>query len=279
MQTPTIAIIWWTGNFWIFWKNYFESKWLNVIISSRRTELKPIEAVKIADIIIISVSIRHTKKVIQELLPHIPDNRLILDFTGIKQIATDEMIKYTRWEVVGTHPMFGPKVSNLAKQNIAYDPINPGEKWDFIYSLWKEDWANLINMSSQKHDELIALVQPMTHFINFVFGHILKKRSIHPEELFKISTPISRMQAYIFSRFLSQSAWLYADMQICNEIYKKEILEELLEFTKYLEKIIKNDNFEAFENEFNDLKYFIWDDFLEKALSKSSEVDEILKEE
>lgn len=66
-------------------------------------------------------------------------------------------------------------------------------------------------------------------------------------------------------------------MQICNKVYKKEILKELVSFTKQLEEIIQNDDFEAFEQEFEDLKKFIGPEFLEKAMRVSTEIDEIVK--
>ncbi|MDD2486812.1 MAG: prephenate dehydrogenase/arogenate dehydrogenase family protein [Candidatus Gracilibacteria bacterium] len=277
MQKPIISIIGGTGKFGQFWQKYFESKGLEVISCGRSGPISPIEAIRSSDIVIFSLSIRYTKKVIGDLIPLIPEGKLIIDFTGIKQEATDEMRKYVSGEVVGTHPMFGPNVKSLENQNIAFDPIMPGEKWDFIYNLWKEDKANLIEMSSKKHDELIGLIQPMTHFVNFIFGHMLKKRGIHPEDLVTISTPVSRMQTFIFSRFLWQQSGLYADMQICNEVYKKEILKELVDFTKQLEEIIQNNDFEAFEKEFEELKEFIGPKFLEKAMKVSTEIDEIVK--
>ncbi|EKE26165.1 MAG: Prephenate dehydrogenase [uncultured bacterium (gcode 4)] len=277
MKKPIISIIWWTWKFWQFWQKYFESKWLDVIVCWRNWPISAIEAAKKWDIIIFSLSIRHTKNAIKELIPHIGKWKLILDFTWIKQEATTEMKKYQWWEIVWTHPMFWPNVKSLENQNIAFDPIMPWEKWDFIYNLWKADKANLIEMSSKKHDELIWLIQPMTHFVNFVFGHMLKKRWIHPEDLVTISTPVSRMQTFIFSRFLWQQSSLYADMQICNKVYKKEILKELVSFTKQLEEIIQNDDFEAFEQEFEDLKKFIGPEFLEKAMRVSTEIDEIVK--
>lgn len=277
MKNLKIWIIWWTWKFWQFWQKYFESKWLEVIVCWSNWPVTPIDIIKSADIIIFSLSIRYTKKIIKELVPEIPEWKLLLDFTWIKKEATDEMKKYIWGEVVWTHPMFWPNIKSLENQNIAFDPIMPWEKWNFIYNLWKEDKANLIEMTSQKHDELIWLIQPMTHFVNFVFWHMLKKRWIHPEDLVNISTPVSRMQTFIFSRFLWQQSSLYADMQICNEVYKKEILKELLEFTKYLESIIQNNDFEAFEKEFEDLKAFIGPEFLEKAMTVSTQIDEIVK--
>lgn len=274
MKKYKIVIIGWTSKFWQLWQRYFEEKWQEVIITSRTTEIKPEEAVKMGDIIIFSVSIRYTVETIQKLIPLIPEGRLVMDFTGIKKEASDELKKYTKWEVIATHPMFGPWIKKLEKQNIAFDPIKTWEKWDFIYNLWKNDGANLIEMESSKHDELVAIVQSSVHFVNLLIGHILVERWIHPNELMAISTPISRMQLFILSRFLNQEASLYTDMQICNTIYRDNIIPEMKNFADKMSDIITHKQSEKFEEEFNKLKKFIWQDFIDMALRVSSEIDE-----
>ncbi|MDP2103515.1 MAG: prephenate dehydrogenase/arogenate dehydrogenase family protein, partial [Candidatus Gracilibacteria bacterium] len=130
MKNLKIVLIGGTSKFGQLWKRYFESKGLEVIITSRTTEITPEEAVTLGDVIIFSVSIRHTVSTIERLIPLIPDNRLVMDFTGIKTEATEALRAYTRGEVVATHPMFGPWTTSLQNQNIAFDPVQTGEKWD-----------------------------------------------------------------------------------------------------------------------------------------------------
>jgi len=274
MKKHKIVIVGWTSPFWQLWKRYFEERWQEVIITSRSTEIKPQDAVKLWDIIIVSVSIRHTTQVIRELIPYIPAGKLLMDFTGIKTEATEELCKYTTWEVVATHPMFWPWIKSLENQNIAYDPIMTWEKWEFIFNLWKEDRANLIELKSNRHDELVAVVQSSVHFINLLMWHILAKRWIHPKDLISISTPNSRMQLLILSRFLNQEASLYTDMQIFNSVYRDEIIPEIKNFVESMSSIVTNQESEKFEWEFNNLKQFIWQDFLDKALRISSKFDE-----
>lgn len=279
MKNPKIVIIGWTSKFGQLWQKYFESKWLEVIVTSRSTKISPEEAVKIWDIIIFSVSIRNTVNTIGNLISLIPDNKLIMDFTGIKIKATNALQKYTRWEVVATHTMFGPWTKSLKNQNIAYDPVKTWEKWNFISNLWKNDWANLIELPSRKHDELVAIVQSTVHIINLMLGHILKKRWINIEELMKISTPNSRMQLFILARFLNQEAGLYTDMQMENEIYKKEILPDIEKYFKNISFMVNENKTEDFEWEFNKVKKYIGQDFLDKALEISSVLDEELKKQ
>ncbi len=277
MQKPTIAIIGWTSRFWQFWKDYFEGKWIQILIASRTTDIAPEQAVIDADIIIFSVSIRSTVKVIHSLIPHIPEDKLILDFTGIKTEASKALSEYKLWEVVATHPMFWPWITTIQGQNIAFDPIQPWEKWNFLYNLWKEDGANLIELSSQRHDELVAIVQSTVHIMNLMLWHILLKHGIDIKELSRISTPNSRMQLFILARFLNQDASLYTDMQMENTVYKEQILPDIASYFSSITKIVQDGDTEGFRDEFSAIKNYIGQDFLDTALTVSSHFDQETK--
>lgn len=274
MKKYKIVIIWWTWKFWQLWQKYFENKWHEVIISSRKTKIKPKDAIKLGDIIIFSVSIRHTIQVMRDLIPYIEVDKLVMDFTWIKKEATKELTKYTLWEVVATHPMFGPWVKSIKNQNIVYDPIKFWKKWKYIFNIWKNDWANLIKLKSKKHDEIVAILQSSVHFINLLIWHILKKTGISLKDFIKISTPNSRMQIFILSRFLNQNASLYTDMQMFNTVYKDKIIPEIKKFTEKLNFIINNSQNKKFEKEFNNIKKFIWQDFIDASMKISSKFDE-----
>jgi prephenate dehydrogenase len=278
MNKPTITIIGWTSKFWRFWERYFTERGSRVILVTRSTEITPREAIEKGDIIIFSVSIRHTVAAIREYIPYIKPNKLVMDFTGIKTEATQALSDYTTWEVVATHPMFWPWITTLQWQNIAYDPINSGKHWKYISQLWKDDGVNLIELSSKKHDELVAIVQSTVHIMNIMFGHILESRWINIDELMRISTPNSRMQICILARFLNQEASLYTDMQMENTVYKKEILENLWSYFSKMSTIIQDKKNEDLEKEFNIIKEYIGKDFLDKALKTSSEFDEHIKQ-
>ncbi|MDD5770519.1 MAG: prephenate dehydrogenase/arogenate dehydrogenase family protein [Candidatus Gracilibacteria bacterium] len=272
-----IVIVGGTGTFGKFWKDYFTKKGFEVIISSRNSEIKPKDAILLGDVIIFSISIRNSLSVMQELIPLISENKLVMDFTGIKSKTTLELSKYTLGEVVATHPMFGPWIKSLENQNIAFDPINPGEKWKIISDIWKKDKANLIEMTSLKHDKIVSVVQSSVHFANLLLGHILKKENLSINEILAIGTPNSRMQMLILSRFLNQESSLYTDMQFFNEYYKNNILPDIQDYISLLEGIINSGNTQKFENEFNNLKNYIGQDFLNKALETTNIIDKEIK--
>jgi len=81
----------------------------------------------------------------------------------------------------------------------------------------------------------------------------------------------------ILSRFLNQNAALYTDMQFYNDFYKEEILPEIKDYVSFLEDTIESWREDVFEKEFNDVKDYIWQEFLDKALTITSSIDREVK--
>lgn len=278
MWFSKIAIIWGTSDFGKWWQNFFERKGFEVIVSSRNTPKTPEQAAKEADVIIISVTIRYTLDVINNIIKYLPPDKLLMDFTGIKDQATKELSKYNEWEVVATHPMFWPWVDSLENQNIAYDPVKPGKKRNKMYKILEDEGAFLIQLDSKTHDEIVSLLQSTIHFLNLLLGYVLRKRQVNLKDLNKICTPNSRMQLFLMSRFLKQHAGLYTDMQMHNEVYKDEIIPEIKEFVNYLENMIENNDVEKFQEEFEKIKEFVGEDFIDKWVDITSKIDKNLKD-
>ncbi len=246
-------------------------------MASRSTELTPRESIEKWDVIVFTVSIRNTPKVIRKLVPDIPKDKLIMDFTGIKSQASKELKKYTKWEVVATHPMFGPWVEWLKDQNIIYDPISPGAKWEQIYAIWENDWARLIEMDSEKHDEIAAIIQSTVHLMNLIIWNVLVETWVSLEEVEKMATPVYRMQFSILSRFVSQEADLYADMQMENQVYQDEIIPIIQDHLEEMQDVLESKDSNSFQNHFNNIKEYVWQDFIDKSMDITNKIDDILK--
>lgn len=98
------------------------------------------------------------------------------------------------------------------------------------------------------------------------------------DDIFKISTPNSRMQLLILCRFLNQNASLYTDMQMHNSLYKNEVLGDIKDYFNHIDDLVQNTKNEDFEKEFNDIKDFIGEDKLKSALKITEKIDWMLKE-
>lgn len=185
-----------------------------VIVSSNKED--NIRLVKNVDVVCISVPISVTVKVIEEIAPHMQKEQLLFDLTSVKEKPCKAMSQSLS-SVIGVHPMFGPKVESLEGQNVAYCPIKPGTWLDWLEEIF--DGARLIEVTPEKHDRMMGMIQSMTHFSSMAFVAAMMREGLKVEELFAFATPVFRMQLMIAARVLSQSSELYADIQMENPYF------------------------------------------------------------
>jgi hypothetical protein len=62
-------------------------------------------------------------------------------------------------------------------------------------------------------------------------------------------------------------------MQFLNEHYKESILPEIKNYVEFLQNIINLWKVDDFEKEFNEIKNYIWQDFLNMALETTNVID------
>ena len=91
-----VGIIGGTGHMGQWFKHFFESNGCKVIVASRRTELKPVECAKQADVVIICVPIDSTLDVIKQVGPYVKENSLLMDFTSLKVEQVNAMLKHSK---------------------------------------------------------------------------------------------------------------------------------------------------------------------------------------
>ena len=64
------------------------------------------------DLVVVSVPIRDTVRVIGEIAPFLREDQLLCDFTSLKTGPVAAMLR-SKAAVIGLHPMFGPTVSSI----------------------------------------------------------------------------------------------------------------------------------------------------------------------
>ncbi len=134
------------------------------------------EAVRDADVILVSVPIDNFERVIAEICPYIGPEQVIIDITSIKVSPVETMHKYIKTgTVLGAHPMFGPGAVSMKNQNVVLTPTN--EKEGILAQKVREyletKGAKVTLMTPQEHDELIAIVLGLAHFIALVSADTL----------------------------------------------------------------------------------------------------------
>lgn len=135
-----------------------------------------VEAVKYSDAVILSLPIDSFETVCKELAPAVRHGQYIFDVTSIKARPVEIMHKYFGGcRVLGTHPMFGPGATSVRGQRFVLTPANAGEQAlaGTIRRYLEENGARVAVMSPAEHDELMAIVLGLSHFIALVSADTL----------------------------------------------------------------------------------------------------------
>ena len=257
LNKPLIGIIGGTGTYGQWFKYFFESQELKVLIADHKTKLKPEELAAKCDIVIICVPVRVTIEVIRKIRKFVRHDALLCDFTSIKEEPLYEMMK-AKSGVTGMHPLFGPLVSSIKNQTIVFCSGRDNHWTKFLKDLFAKNGARVVFVSAKEHDKQMAMIQALNHFVNFALAKTLQKQRIKERSFY--STPISRLQNLIIGRILGSNAGLYADIEIHNPAFKK-VLKDFLKEAEKIGKYVAKKDYQSFVKEFkktaNQMKNFI----------------------
>ena len=185
-----IAIIGGSGKMGKWFARFLLQEGFEVVISGRdKTRLSlaqkelgvpaatNIEAVKDAEAIILSVNIDSFEEVVKEISPYVKPEQVVIDVTSIKESPVEVMHQYLKTEkILGTHPLFGPGAKDLANQNFVLTPTNETENStgpERLRNSWNLSKSRVSIMAPREHDEMMAVVLGLAHFISIVAADTL----------------------------------------------------------------------------------------------------------
>lgn len=206
-----------------------------------------VETAAKSDIVVITVPIQYTEQTIMEVAPHVKSGALLMDLTSVKSWPCELMDKYAKAgvEVLGTHPVFGPRVGKLDGQVMVLTPIR-GEYWlKWFREILIKNNAKIVDSNPKEHDEVMAVVQGLTHFAYISVGKTLYDLNIDVKRTRDFSSPIYDLMLDMVGRIIGQDPHLYAEIQITNPQVQK-IHEHYLNAAKELSEAVRNKDEEQF---------------------------------
>lgn len=194
------------------------SKELDVNYSNNNEEIA-----KSSDILIISVPIASTQEVIKELAPCMKKNSVMIDVTSVKEGPTNTMKKYIPNDVefIPSHPVFGPRTTSLNGQVIVLTPVKKGKWYPKIYKFLKNKKMRIIETKPQHHDDMMAIVQVMTHFSYISTASAIEKLKVNIKDTEDYESPIYNLMIDTIARIVSQNPYLTYSIQFENKSGEK----------------------------------------------------------
>lgn len=175
-----------------------------------------VEAVQVADIILLSVTIDKFAEVAKEIGPYIKADHIVVDITSIKESPIELMHQYFKTtNILGTHPVFGPGAKDLSSQNFVLTPTNQTE---MALAMKVKDYleareARVSVMSPREHDEMMAVVLGLAHFISIVSADTLATIDRLPQ-MKAIGGSTYRVLTTLVESVISEDPELYATLQM-----------------------------------------------------------------
>ena len=214
-----------------------------------------IEAVKMADVVLLSVTIESFEEVVKQISPYVRPQQIIVDITSVKVLPATLMQKYLKkGQILGTHPLFGPGARGVKNQNIILTPISDEEQSlaQKIKDYLEARDARVTVMTPQEHDEKMATILGLSHFIAIVSADALLN-SGKPKPAAAIGTVTYKVLLTLVESVLSEDPELYASLQM-NIPYIAEVEGIFQEKARLWADLVRNKDRQEFIRQMSALR-------------------------
>jgi len=242
MSGVEIGIIGGTRGMGRWFARFLEQESCIVHVSGRQTGMSIQEMAGRCRVVVVSVPIGATTSVIHALGPHMSEESLLMDLTSLKEEPVKAMLASSVSEVIGCHPLFGPRIHSIAGKNIVLCPAR-GDQW----LLWLRDifvrhGAVVTETTPENHDRMMAIVQGLNHFNTATMGMALSRSGVDLAALKPFFTPAFHAKLKIIEKVLHQNPRLYAEIMTMNPGVALFIETYLKNVTELAESVYRKDS-------------------------------------
>lgn len=201
----------------------------------------------ISDIVIVAVPIHLTSDVIREVAPFMKEGSLMVDVTSIKEEPSRTMAEVLpeTIEYIPTHPVFGPRTTDLNNQVIVLTADKKGKWYDKVYKYLEGKNMRIIETTAQKHDYMMSIVQVLTHFSFISTASAIEKLKVDLSETEDYESPIYNLMIDMIARIVAQNPYLTYYIQSMNSNGPK-IRNTFADAVLELRDVINNEDDEKF---------------------------------
>ena len=250
---PTVGIVGGTGKMGSWFAKLLEQSGSKVYRVGRKTDLTPAEAAQQCDVVVISVPIADTDKVIQEIGPLVSEKGVLMDLTSVKKGPVEAMLRYSRAEVVGAHPLFGPEITSNSGLRVVICPGRGERGLGWLKGVLGDAGLRVTVLSPEKHDHIMGLIQGVNHFSTLALASCISRSGLKFEDILNCSTQTFIDRVDRIRSVLEQPAELFGSLLMDNPA-ACEFNEAYLRSVEELIHIIRRGDKEAFGKLFESLK-------------------------
>lgn len=204
-------------------------------------------AARESEVVVISVYIENTLEVIKQVAPQVRPGCLLMDVTSVKTEPCTAMKQFAGEgvEIIGTHPMFGPRVASIEGMSFIVTPIRV-KKWDsFLFDFLNKHKAKVFVTTPEEHDRVMAVVQGLTHFAYISIASTLRELNVDVRRTRNFASPVYELMLDFVARIVGQSPQLYASIQMHNPNVR-EVHENFIAQARSLKEVVERKDSQEF---------------------------------
>jgi chorismate mutase/prephenate dehydrogenase len=198
------------------------------------------------DIIVIATPLRIAVEVMEELAERRPKG-LVFDVGSLKGPLRDSLrsLHDAGVRVTSIHPMFGPDTELLSGRHVILVNVGDEEATRAAGALFASTMVEIVPMSLEDHDRLIAIVLGLSHATNIAFFSALSESGEPASKLAGMSSTTFEQQLGVAEKVSQENPSLYFEIQNLNP-FGVEVLERLQSVVGHLADTVRAGDEKAF---------------------------------
>ncbi len=237
--------------------NLIEAKALGVI-----DDVASLDALPDAELVIISIPVDATLKLLPSVLDRVGDDTLVIDVGSTKEDICHAVKDHqNRRNFLATHPIAGTEFSGPSaaieglyknKTNIICGVEQTAFKLqEKALELFKELGMRIRYMNPEAHDKHIAYVSHLSHISSFMLGKTVIEKEKNERDIFDMAG--SGFESTV--RLAKSSPEMWTPIFRQNKSNVIETLDEYINNLKHFKKLMENDDFESVFGEMADTNH------------------------
>lgn len=200
---------------------YLDTVGYQVTISDHSLSDGPFEAVSdwesVLDqqhVVVVAVPLRPSNQILMRLAQLRPQ-ALIFDIGSLKSPMQEGLaaLHAAGCRVCSVHPMFGPNEVGLSGRQILFVDVGNASALADARALFAHTAADCVELSLDAHDEVMAWVLGLSHFVNIAFADAVAKSGQDVPLLKRISSSTFNAQLQVAGQVVSENPHLYYEIQ------------------------------------------------------------------
>ncbi|MEM2972257.1 MAG: prephenate dehydrogenase/arogenate dehydrogenase family protein [Candidatus Bathyarchaeia archaeon] len=209
-----------------------------------------LEAVKNAELTVVSVPIERTAEVLEEICPKLRKGSVVVEIASVKEKIVNALRNLSRFDIqpLSLHPLFGP-MQKLKRKKIALIPIVNAEKeLETAKKIFLD--AEFVVVDAEQHDRVMAAMLSLPYFANVVLASTLKDEDFKILE--KLCGTTSTLQLTLVGSIMAQDPALHVSLHATNK-YAIEYLNKFVSEAEKLRDLIKSGNMKDFRKFYSEI--------------------------